>query len=111
MKPNTKAPHTPGPGVATFDHATNRTVVQKSEFGPSPLIMETPENGLSLDEIAANARLIKAAPELLRDLSEMMELAQAIVNNWEKGDLAQAVIDLEWYTVKKVAETLDAATN
>ena len=40
-------------------------------------------------------RLRQAAPDLLRVLEEQTAAAQAVIDNWEKGDLARAVRALD----------------
>jgi hypothetical protein len=57
------------------------------EAAPEDYIAETNEH-LPHDVQAANALLIAASPKLL-------EAAERVVSRWEKGDLAQAVRELD----------------
>ena len=43
----------------------------------------------------ANAHLIAASPELLEHLKNIVEMAHSVSANWENGDLASAVQNLD----------------
>ena len=53
-----------------------------------------------------DARLMAAAPDLLIDLENGTVAAQAVIDTWESGDLADAVNDLRAW-IKQAQETLD----
>ncbi len=53
-----------------------------------------PERGTLASWESDDYRLRKAAPDLLTALQDQTEAAKAVIDNWEKGDLAAAVRDL-----------------
>jgi hypothetical protein len=86
----TRVSHTPGRWESSWQF-----IVAQDPNGKHPdiyiaEIAETDEDGrvASPKQREANARLIAAAPELLA-------AAEKVVSRWEKGDLAEAVRELD----------------
>jgi hypothetical protein len=72
-----------------------------AEDGHETLIAEV-FDGMD-DQWRANARLIAAAPELLRHLESIVEMSHSVAGNWENGDLATVVRNLD--RIATAAET------
>ncbi len=88
----TPSAHTPGPWTLNREEVygeNGRTIVAEA-FDEH-------------DDWRANARLIAAAPELLEHLHSIVEMAHSVSANWESGDLAFAVRNLE--RIATAAET------
>lgn len=87
----TSATHSPGPWIYDYSPYTcchNGEEIPAFEIhGDEAKICDTNENR-PREEQEANARLIAASPELL-------EAAERVVIRWEKGDLAEAVRQLD----------------
>jgi hypothetical protein len=86
----TSATHTPGPWVYHYSPYIGHNDEEIPAFelhGDEAKICDTNEDQ-PWEEQEANARLIAASPELL-------EAAEKVVSRWEKGDLAEAVRELD----------------
>jgi exonuclease VII small subunit len=88
-------PHTPGPWNAA----------QNANDSQGLIIAENGANvAVSYDE--KDATLIAASPDLLADLEDGTVAAQAVIDSWESGDLADAVNDLQAW-LEQAQQTLD----
>lgn len=95
---STSSAHTPGPWLASVSHCEEIYGLDKHDCVESrsagQLVADICPTGDD-EESAANARIIAAAPELLRYLKCIVEIAQSVSANWESGDLAHAVRSLD----------------
>lgn len=84
----TNAAHTPGPWTYQYSPYTSQDGKEIPAFEVNGVekVCDTNEDRPS-EEQEANARLIAAAPELLA-------AAKKVVRRWKKGDLAEAVREL-----------------
>ena len=92
----TKTQHTAGPWECTYSPYTSQDgeEIPAFEIIGDEKICDTNENQ-PRDEQQANAWLIAGAPDLLDALEAQTDAAQAVVDAWERGDLAAAVHILE----------------
>jgi len=81
----TASAHTPGPWYVYEDA---RPIVMATKSDNKYDISELCCDDLTTGEIAANARLIAAAPDLL-------EQAKALITNWENGNLSPYIQSLQ----------------
>jgi hypothetical protein len=84
----TNAAHTPGPWTYQYSPYTSQDgkEIPAFEVHGAEKVCDTNEDR-PIEEQEANALLIAAAPEVL-------EAAERVVSRWEKGDLAEAVREL-----------------
>jgi hypothetical protein len=92
----TPSAHTPGPWH-TDSIGTDRAWILDSEGNYLAEIVAKDEYGFAAptDQQQANACLIAVAPELLEHLCSMVAMAHSVSENWENGDLASAVRNLD----------------
>lgn len=88
----TPSAHTPAPWTYSWDEIESVYRIEGNSELPSiadVFYRNTDAEG------EANVRLISAAPELLDHLRSMLEMARSVAANWENGDLASAVRNLD----------------
>jgi hypothetical protein len=83
--------HTPGPWAVDDDTLEIFSIVPGHSTGWIAKVLGNDDNGrpLSPDEMAANARLIAAAPELL---SALRPLVERVIENGGHGDLVDTAL-------------------
>jgi hypothetical protein len=91
-----KLQHTPGPWTYQYSpwHSDHAGEIPAFEIFGEEKICDTNEDR-PREEQEANACLIAAAPELLEALEQQTDAAQAVIDSWERGDLAGAVCGLD----------------
>lgn len=100
-------PHTPGPWAIYDDgSAPESSDVIMARANDENWDVAEISTELPLNERKANARLIAAAPDMLTDLEDGTVAAQAVIDSWESGDLADAVNDLQVW-LEQANKTLD----
>jgi hypothetical protein len=88
-------PHTPGPWNAA-----------KNANDSQGLIIDENGANVAVSYDGKDATLIAAAPDMLTDLEDGTVAAQAVIDSWESGDLADAVNDLQVW-LEQANKTLD----
>ncbi len=91
----TSSAHTPGPW-RTDSIGTDRIWILDEQSNYLAEIVAKDECGFAVptDQQQANAHLMAAAPELFDHLKNIVEMAHSVSANWESGDLADAVRNL-----------------
>ena len=90
--------HSPAPFFAVYEPYRSQRGREIPCFriydAESKVIAET-ESAVPHRQQEADARVMTAGPELLEALDAQTTAAQAVIDNWSKGDLAAAVNALE----------------
>lgn len=89
-KATTSPTHSPGPWYIGSPKIDDQNIIFSET--KDLFVCSTNPDDPSQD---ANARLIADAPELLDHLKHIVEMARSVSANWENGDLAVAVRNLE----------------
>jgi hypothetical protein len=88
----TSPAYTAGPWVVDTQSPYSKISV-KQKYGVFVCDLECGEE--ITPEVEANARLIAKAPDLAEQLQGLIAMARSVVGNWENGNLAEAVSNLQ----------------